>query len=552
MRQLYPKDLLLSPRLDFEQVATLLRPYGFKEVKKADTNLQLIADEPRVRQLLSETIGELLDCLSRSPDPDEALNYFERFARATYNKTQLFSYLKASPYTLWLLAKLFGSSPFLSEILIRNPTYLYWIADPGTLEKDLPKSTLVRELSAALQALKTKERKLEILCLFKRKELLRIGVRDLLKKSSVKETTAALSVLAETLIHKVYEICEESLRDKYGTPRRRNATGKRGRAVFTILGMGKLGGGELNFSSDVDLLYLYDSGEGRTSGLRGNAEKTQISNAEYFRRLSQEVTSALSGLTNEGYLYRVDLRLRPEGSSGQIAYPLKGYIQYYTSRGETWERLALLKAWPIAGNHALGRQFLKRVSSFIYREPFSPKHLEEVKSLKDRIDRKIRVRGESGLNVKLGIGGIREIEFILQSLQVFFGGKLPHIRERNTLKALKKLLRQKLLTPEGYRHLSEAYIFLRNVEHSLQMVHEFQTHRLPEDPQELRICALRLDYWDRDDTTATDQFLRDYQLHTTRVNHIFRGLFHTPQASPLLQAALKKTHQAFSKRLTKK
>jgi len=132
---LTPKDLLLAARLDPHQVAALLTPFRFKDIDKADANLQLIADEPRVRHLLAEVIDELLDCLGRSPDPDQALTYFERFTKASYHKAQLFSYLKASPYTLWLLAKLLGSSPFLSEILIRNPPYLYWIAGPGILER---------------------------------------------------------------------------------------------------------------------------------------------------------------------------------------------------------------------------------------------------------------------------------------------------------------------------------------------------------------------------------------------------------------------------------
>jgi [glutamine synthetase] adenylyltransferase / [glutamine synthetase]-adenylyl-L-tyrosine phosphorylase len=552
MAPLHPRDLLLSSRLDFEHVVSLLTPYGFKEVKKADANLQLVADEPRARRAFSEIIEDWLECLSQSPDPDQALNYFERFTRATINKTQLLLYLGSSPYTLWLLSKLFGSSPFLSEILIRNPTYLYWITDPNTLDKRKSKEAFENEISPAMRTLRTKERKLETLCIFKRKELLGIGVRDLLRKCSVAETTEALSALAETIIQKVYELCDDFLRTRFGTPLRRAGSGKKARAVFTVLGMGKLGGGELNFSSDVDLLYLYDSGEGETSGIKRDGPETRISNTEYFRRLSQEITSALSGLTNEGYLYRVDLRLRPEGRSGQIAYPLKGYLKYYGSRGETWERLALLKAWPAAGDHALGRQFLRQVSAFVYGQPYSSESLGEVKTIKERIDRKIQARGETRLNVKLGMGGIREIEFVVQFIQTFFGKKIPQIRERNTFNALKKLLQEKILTSETYQYLTDAYVFLRNVEHSLQIVHEFQTHRLPEDPHELRICALRLDYKDSERSTASEAFLKDYRFHTEQVNRIFQHLFHTPQASPILSAALKRIRQTVPKRATKK
>ncbi len=552
MPPLHPKDLLLAARLEPDHVAALLAPYRFKDPAKADANLQLIANEPRVRHLLAEVVEELLDCLARSPDPDQALNYFERFSRASYNKAQLFSYLKASPYTLWLLAKLLASSPFLSEILIRNPPYLYWITLPGTLETPRTKADLARELSQVLQALTTREGKLRTLSVFKRKELLRIGVSDLLARATVEQTTAALSVLAQVVIQQIYELCEQSLHSQYGLPTRGAAAAKRGRAPFTVLGMGKLGGGELNFSSDVDLIYLYDAADGTTTGQLSGGPGTRISNPEYFQRLSQTITAALTEVTNEGYLYRTDLRLRPDGHAGAIASDLREALQYYANRGETWERLALLKAWPVAGDLRLGRQFLKQVASFIYGQPFSLRNLAEVRTVKEAIDKKMQAKGELERNVKLGVGGIREIEFFVQSIQAFFGGKLPAIQERNTLKALATLRRHHLVQPDTCRELAAAYRFLRNVEHRLQMVHELQTHSLPADPDELRICALRLDYRDAPDATATEQLLGDYRLHTGRVNQIFRTFFDTPEDSPVVRAALGNTSRPASKRVTKK
>ena len=551
MPGLSPKELLLAPRLEPDEVAALLTPYRFQDIKKADANLQLIADEPRARQMLAEILEELLECLARSPDPDQALNYFERFTKATYNRVQLFSYLKASPYTLWLLAKLLASSPFLSEILIRNPPYLYWIADPQTLDANRTKASLVRELTASFETFKNQERRLRTLCLFKRKELLRIGVRDLLGKSSVHRTTADLSTLAEVILQKTYEMCDASLRSDYGIPRRNRPTST-AVAAFTILGMGKLGGGELNFSSDVDLLYLYDSPDARTSGSRLGGPATRISNREYFQRLAQAITSALTEVTNDGYLYRTDLRLRPEGKSGTIASALADALHYYTKRGETWERLALLKAWPVAGNRPLGRRFLKRVSPFVYRQPFSLKNLTEVRTIKEAIDRTMEERGELERNVKLGRGGIREIEFLVQSIQAFFGGIRPAIQERNTLQALDALRRQRILDRETASHLGDAYRFLRTVEHRLQMVHELQTHSLPSEPAELRVCALRLDYRDTQDATAADQLLGDYQLHTGRVHRIFRAFFATPGRSSILRAAQRSGAHPVSKRRAKK
>lgn len=512
MAKLNINDLLLASRLNLQQVASLLKPYGFKEIERADANLQAMADDPFARQILSEIIEGLLFCLSKSADPDQALNSLERFTKTAINKIHLFSYLKDTPRTIELLAKTFGGSPFMSEILIRDPQYLYWVSDPDVLYEARKKREVMQDLSGALKHLKTEEKKLEMLRIFKRKEILRIGVRDLLRLSDVEETIASLSILAEVLIQKAYEISESSMRQGYGFRFHKDSLGRRVRTGFTVIAMGKLGGSELNFSSDVDLIYLYAS------------DKEGMS--EYFRLLSQKIIKALSDMTNEGYLYRVDLRLRPEGKAGNIASSLSRFEHYYSSRGETWERLALLKAWPLAGDRSLGMRFLSMVHPFIYRRPFDTRTIAEVRRMKERIDRKISVRGQDHRNVKLGSGGIREIEFIVQSLQASFGRKFPTIHNRNTMKALRALFRQRLLSEEEFYCLSRAYLFLRDVENKLQMVYDFQTHSLPRKEEELRACALRLGFKDTGKGTATESFLEEYHLHTSKVNRIYKGLFY--------------------------
>lgn len=526
MATLTTKDLLLAPQLNFQEVSALLGPYRLQDIKKADANLQRIADDPRARGLLAEILDELLNAVAQSPAPDQALNNFERFTQAAFSKTHLLSYLQQSPRTLSLLVKIFGSSPFLSDILIRNPEYFYWVFDPEVMKRPIRKQALLRDLGRSLRLLKAKEDRLDLLRIFKRKEILRTAVRDLLRAASVKETLRALTDLADVLIQKAYELCEKEMRRKYGIPLYRSVSGKKVRAGFTILAMGKLGGGELNFSSDVDLMYLYASRQGETSGGPG---KTRLSNPEYFERLSQEVSSALHAVKGEGYVYRVDLRLRPEGEMGLIANPLQGYRRYYAARGETWERLSLVKVRPVGGDLRLGKKFLGMVRSFIYNGPFGSKGREEVRRLKERIDEKISALNQTGFHVKLGFGGIREIEFIVQSLQVEFGGKEPGIRELNTMKALKKLLRFRYLSREDYRALSEAYLFLRDLENKLQMADDLQTHLLPADPNQAGICAMRLGYEDRGTLPAADQLLNDYRGHTGRVRRIFQKVFDRPE-----------------------
>ena len=509
MRSLTVKDLLLAPQLDREAVASLLQPFGLKDAGRADANLQTIASDPSERQLLAAILEELLDCASQSANPDQALAYFERFARAGLNKPQLFSYLHSSPQSLEILVRALGGSSYMAEILIRDPQLFYWVTDPEILRKRRTKREIQRDILRTAGALTSEQQQLDYLRSLKRREMLHVGVRDLLRFCSVEETWTALSVLAEALISAAHWICASALRRECGI-------GGRAFTGFTVLAMGKLGGGELNFSSDVDLMYLYASPQEEAAG---------ITAAEFFRRLSQKITSGLDNLTGEGYVYRVDLRLRPEGKAGNMADPLEGFRRYYETRLCAWERLALLKAWPVAGNRELGRMFLEMARGFIYGRPFGIAELQDVVQMKRKIDEKAASRRRGRRNVKLGPGGIREIELITQALQVSHGSRIPQLHERNTMRALKGLHAESLLSDEEYEALTKAYVFLRDVENKLQMVQDAQTHWLPVAEDELAACASLLGY--KQDEAAgppVEQFERDYERHTTQVNRIFEDI----------------------------
>ncbi len=296
--------------------------------------------------------------------------------------------------------------------------------------------------------LRMSELKLDLLRRFKRREMLRIGIRDLLRLADVPQTTAALSDLAAVLIQAGYDIVKQDLTKQYGTPAHRDRKGAWVETGFAVVAMGKLGGGELNFSSDVDLIYVYASGEGQTRGLSGHPSRIRsIPNEEYFEYLARGLTRALTEHTHEGSVFRVDLRLRAEGSVGQLARSVAGYEQYYRARGQGWERQALLKAWPIAGDAAVGRAFLRMIRPFVFGRSERAKAgtifdvIEQIKSMKAEIDDKMAGRGHERRNVKLGIGGIREIEFLVQAVQMIVGGRLPHILDRNTIGALGRFRR---------------------------------------------------------------------------------------------------------------
>jgi glutamate-ammonia-ligase adenylyltransferase len=497
------KDLLLAPQLDRPTVALLLAPYGLKDRARADANLQSIAAEPSERQMLADILGNLLTSVSQSADPDRALTYFERFARSGVNKAQLFTYLGASPEALEILVRSLGGSPYMAEILIRDPQLFYWVTDSQILRRHRTKREIQREIVRTAKVLATEQQQLDYLRFLKRREMLYIGVRDLLRVSSVEETWTALSTLAEALISAAHWICASALRREYGIS---------GKALtgFTVFAMGKLGGGELNFSSDVDLIYLYASPDEEAAG---------ISAPDYFRKLAQRITGGLNSLTSEGYLYRVDLRLRPEGKAGNMADSLDRYKRYYKTRLAPWERLALTKASPVAGDRALGSAFLQMAQEFIYDAPFGPEDIRDVLTMKRRIDERVALRG--GRNVKLGAGGIREIELVAQALQVLHGRRLPHVRGRNTLKGLRALYAESLLSREEYEALTKAYTFLRDVENKLQMVHDAQTHSLPVDDEELSACASLLGYKQEGSESPVERFEQEYLHHTAHVSRIF-------------------------------
>ncbi len=523
------KDLLLAPRLEPKHVAELLRPYGLKDPVKADRNLQATATDPSERQLLADVIEELLVCVSQSADPDQALTYFERFATAALNKTRLFSYFKDSPPTLEILTRTLGGSPYMAEILIRDPHHFYWVTDPQILHKGRTKRDIQRELVRTLKVLADEKQQLNYLRVLKRREMLQIGVRDLLRMCSVEETLSALSTLAEVLISATYWICSTSLKKEH-------QISKKSFRGFSILAMGKLGGGELNFSSDVDLIYLYAANqvEPSTDNPSDTSHET-MSAPDYFHRLCQKITIGLSDFTEEGYVYRVDLRLRPEGAAGNIADTIESFERYYASRLGTWERLALLKAWPVAGNCGLAKRFLAMARPFVYDPPFDLKALDDIRAMKRKVDRQMTIRRQGARNVKLGRGGIREVELVTQSLQVCHGGRYPQLSQRNTLKALSELCERALISAEECATLTQAYVFLRDVENKLQMVDDAQTHLLPRNREDLMICARRLGYTDKAEDLGVDLFLRDYQHYTNEVHRIFEeviGLHNTGRFYP--------------------
>jgi glutamate-ammonia-ligase adenylyltransferase len=521
------RDLLLARHLEPQRAAEMLRPYGFQDPLAADRELQAIAEDPDARRRLAAILPALLEGLGASADPDGALGRLERFFRAAGGA--MLSHLAADPRMIDVLTVAFGASPFMAEILTRHPAWLYWLSEPDVLDRARTREETGREVAAALGPLRSEESRRDALRIAKRREILHIGVRDLLRRATVEQTVAALSVLADTLIEAAAEVAEDALRKSLGLrpavrPEAGEARRGQGRRGFTVLGLGKLGGEELNFSSDVDLVYLYDSDDGGAPG-----GPPLHARGDYFQALARRLTDVLGAVTAEGQVYRVDLRLRPDGRAGAVAGSLPSMEEYYRTRGATWERLALLKARPVAGDAALGRRFSARMAAFVFRRGFDRPALDEIRRVKRQLDGRIAERSESHRHVKLGVGGIREIEFACQVLQVRFGGRRARLRPRGTLPALAALREAGLLPAEEHDALARAYVFLRDVENKLQIVADTQVHALPQAPEEMRACALRLGYRDGHGRSAEDALTSDYRAHTGAAHRIFEDVLAGPR-----------------------
>ena len=446
------------------------------------------------------------------------------------------------------LSQLLADQIFEYDLIADEPLEVYWLAEEEVLSRPPTRKGIASALRESIGHLTVKETKLDALRRFRRREMLRIGVRDLLKRATVPETTAALSDLACVLIHAAYEIINADLRRQYGVPMHQVRKGRWVETGFTVIGMGKLGGHELNYSSDVDLIYLYEAHGGETRAPKGGRASVPpgvgISNEEYFEILARELTRVLSEPTREGYVFRVDLRLRAEGSIGQLARSLDEYQRYYAARGQVWERLALLKAAPVAGSQAVGQAFLKMVKPFVLGggrvdQDQALAIVQDVRAVKDMIDAKMTGRGHGQRNVKLGTGGIREIEFFVQTIQVLAGRKVPVLLDRSTLGSLARLSKKKLLSANERNALAAAYVFLRDVEHKLQMVHDLQTQTLPVEADELERCAVRMGYGVEDRKKAVESFQADYQRHTELVHRTFQSLVVEPKTSPIFKATLR-------------
>lgn len=473
---------ILNLDIDESAAETLLGTVGFTDKPAARARLMRIAGNDAGRQTLGDCLPGLFLALSETANPDHALINFERFAQSVADRVKLFGYLREHPRAIEILVRLFVGSQFLTEILLCNPAYLERLTQHQRLADLKSVQQLRTEAQGAMLGIADMDEKFNALRRFQRWELLRIGMCDFCGLLDLRRVTVQLSLLADSLVQACLNVAYEN-----------SEVPERG---FVVIAMGKLGGEELNYSSDIDLLFLAES------------------NSNAYWRIAQRMIKGLTNATADGFLYRVDMRLRPWGRAGELVSTLDSHVGYLMNNAQLWEKQALLKARVIAGDVAVGKEFLRRAVPLLFNTPLDTVRAS-VRGMKDRIEADLHKKGRFWGEVKLGRGSIRDIEFLVQYLQLVHGGTNKDVRSFNTLDALVRLTDCGFLHADEYRLLTDGYVFLRTIEHSLQLMHNEQTHELPDDRGELTYLARRLDF------ANERQFITHYQRHCEAVRMVY-------------------------------
>jgi glutamate-ammonia-ligase adenylyltransferase len=495
-------------------MSSLLETIAFRQPRRAQDEMAVL--ESGLPPAFQNTIEALL---ASAADPDAAVHYL---ASLKQQKPDALDQLARSQSGLHNLIAVFSHSRFLSDEILQNPQ---WIEQLSDLDGVLSAEEYKRRLAALLHHQPPGSVTLS-LALFRRQQILRILLGDVRGFCSLPETTEQLSNLADAILDVSYQRIRADLVARHGVPRYVDTQGQTHECGMSVIALGKLGGRELNYSSDIDLMFVYTA-NGETDG------QHRISNKEFYKKVANQYTELLSTYTAEGMCYRVDLRLRPDGSLGEVCISLDGAKTYYQGRARDWELQMLIKARVAAGDVETGRALLESVEPLIYSTTLDFSAVEVVSVTRERISEKLNRRrlGKSGLDVKLAPGGIRDIEFLVQCLQRLHGGRVPWVRHGGTMLALGRLADKDLLSAAEYGRLVSAYRFLRNLEHRLQFADDRQTHTLPSDSRELDLLARTMPTAQLGSAPSGEKLLHELNAHLEAVLEIYGRVIHAQRPS---------------------
>ncbi|MFT7267056.1 MAG: glutamate-ammonia-ligase adenylyltransferase [Porticoccus sp.] len=434
------------------------------------------------------------------------LQHFKHVA-TTEQSQWLASLLAGKSKLSWQLKQVWSCSEFVAISCSKKPDTFKQLIDSGDLHAAYEQGDMECRLSQLLSSTETEEDLFKILRQFRNREIIRIIWRDFSKEADLKETTADMTSLAEACLKIALKFSHNIACHAWGTPA--NSSGEPQEMV--VLGMGKLGGWELNISSDIDLIFAYPE-DGETQG-----SQYSISNQEFFVRLSQKLIQALDAKNDGGFVFRVDMRLRPYGQSGCLISSFDAMEEYYQTQGRDWERYAMVKARVVAGDQKAGARLMAILQPFIYRKYTDFSTLESLRSMKVLINREVKSKGMAS-NIKLGAGGIREIEFIVQAFQIIHGGRDVRFQSQSLKNTVAVIESEKLLPTLDINTLNEGYVFLRNVEHILQGMGDLQTHMVPDKAlDQLKTAYLMgFDGW--------GEFLCALEKHRSAIGLLFKSV----------------------------
>jgi [glutamine synthetase] adenylyltransferase / [glutamine synthetase]-adenylyl-L-tyrosine phosphorylase len=508
-----PQSENLSALVDFEQLSTeeihtLLTPLGFNDCDAVFHVLRRLFSAPESGAWRAELVPYLLTRASSSANPDQVIVNLDRFLLNVPDRARLTRFLVENQRGVDILAVLFAGSQFLTETLLRSPEYLERLVQHQHLSQPHNVADLYHEARQVLERFDETEDQLDALRRMHHWEMLRIGACDLLDLFDMPTATRQLSHLADALV----QVCLEIASDQTGIDP----------AGFIVVALGKLGGNEVNYSSDIDLLFLTESDASACHGL------------------GQRLINNLSEVTHDGFLYRVDMRLRPWGRVGALVTSTGAYLTYLEKHAALWEKQALLKARIIAGDIDAGNAFFERLYPLIFAS-IGDNVRSEVHAMKLMTEAYLIQKGRDWGEVKLGEGSIRDIEFVTQVLQ------LRHkLRGGNTLDTLALLSSGELFNSEDYRTLVDGYIFLRTIEHYLQMMHYQQTNRLPRETEALHYLARRLGF---EGVDADELFLERYRQHCKAIRAVYLRHMEEDDMDNPTQSSLPTSHTGMDRHL---
>jgi len=495
-----------------DEAAAWLRPLGVEDVRSGHRNLVSMASAGVPLDLLGGMCDQFAAAAAELPDPGMALNNLERYMVAARSPMSTAALFERDADALPNLLVMLSSSQARSDQLCLDPESFDHLR--VTAGRPVAREVLIGELVAETRAVRSMDEVMAALRRFKRREILRIAYGDVVEGHLVAQVTRQISYVADAVVEAALDGVWRFVGPKLGE----NGAARR-QPRIAVLALGKLGGLELNYSSDIDLTVLYDDAAGSEAQPRGGG-------LEIATRVARELIRVLGESTELGFAYRVDMRLRPDGKQGPLASRVDQALAYYDTRGRTWERQAYVKARPIAGDLELGQTFLDQLEPWIYRRYLSLADITGIKALKRKIEKRAEDEGVANRNVKTGRGGIRDIEFVIQFLQLLNGASAPGLRTTNTLEAIVRLEEAGCLNHSERRILEENYAFLRKVEHRLQIMYDLQTHELPQSGEELAKLARRLSRAATPHVPLLASFQADFAERTQLNRRILDHLLH--------------------------